>query len=179
MSILNIEIKARCDNPAGIKSKLESQNARFAGIDHQIDTYFKANEGRLKLREGNIENTLIHYLRTDQAGPKQSLVELYHPEPNSTLKEVLTKAMGVLAIVDKHRAIYFVDNVKFHIDKVKGLGSFVEIEAIDTDGNIGEEKLLRQCNFYLELFGIDDGDLIERSYSDLILENVLAGGGVS
>lgn len=172
MSILNIEIKASCDNPADIKSILESNNARFVGIDHQIDTYFKVNDGRLKLREGNIENTLIHYLRPDQAGPKQSQVTLYHPKPVSTLKSVLTKAMGVLAVVDKQRAIYFIDNVKFHIDEVKGLGSFVEIEAIDVEGNIGQEKLLAQCNFYLALFGIDVEDLIDRSYSDMVSKNM-------
>ena len=170
MSILNIEIKASCSNPASIKTILEKKNARFMGIDHQVDTYFKANDGRLKLREGNIENTLIHYLRPNQAGPKPSQVSLYHPEPNAALKVVLSKAMGVLAVVDKERAIYFLNNVKFHIDEVKGLGSFVEIEAIDKDGSIGQEKLLEQCNFYLDLFGIGDGDLIDRSYSDMVME---------
>lgn len=168
MSILNVEIKAKCSQPEKIKLILENRNAEFKGIDHQIDTYFIATKGRLKLREGNIENTLIHYLRPNQAGPKQSQVSLYHPEPNSTLKEVLAKAMGVRTVVDKHRAIYFIDNVKFHIDKVKKLGSFVEIEAIDKDGNIGQEKLLEQCNFYLSLFEISQDELIDCSYSDLL-----------
>jgi len=170
MSILNVEIKARCNQSEKIKSILESRNAIYKGVDHQVDTYFKAAEGRLKLREGNIENTLIHYLRPNQAGPKQSQVSLYHPKPDSTLKTVLSKAIGILTVVDKHRAIYFIDNVKFHVDVVKGLGDFVEIEAIDKDGSIGQEKLLEQCNFYLKLFEIDAGDLIDRSYSDMIME---------
>ncbi len=170
MSILNVEIKAKCDQTEAIKILLENKDAHFVGLDHQVDTYFKANEGRLKLREGNIENTLIHYLRPDHAGPKQSQVALYHPTPKSTLKTVLKKALGIQVVVDKQRAIYFIDNVKFHIDEVKGLGSFVEIEAIDKDGTIGHDKLLEQCKYYLELFKIHDQDLIDRSYSDLIME---------
>lgn len=170
MSILNVEIKARCNQAEKIKSILENRNAEYKGIDHQIDTYFKASEGRLKLREGDIENTLIHYVRPNQAGPKQSKISLYHPEPESTLKTVLSKAIGVLTVVDKQRAIYFIDNVKFHVDEVKELGAFVEIEAIDKNGNIGQERLLEQCNFYLDLFEINQEDLIDRSYSDMIME---------
>ena len=33
--------------------------------------------------------------------------------------------------MDKKREIYFIHNVKFHIDNVKNLGTFIEIEAID------------------------------------------------
>ncbi|OGM96320.1 MAG: hypothetical protein A3B86_04220 [Candidatus Yanofskybacteria bacterium RIFCSPHIGHO2_02_FULL_38_22b] len=59
-------------------------------------------------------------------------------------------------------------NVKFHIDKVKDLGSFIEIEAIDKTGKIGKKKLLKQCNQYLNLFNVLQSDLISKSYSDLL-----------
>ena len=95
---------------------------------------------------------------------------MYHPDPKSSLKEILTIALGVLIVVDKIREIYFIDNVKFHIDSVKDLGTFVEIEAIDPDGMIGKEKLREQCNFYLDLFKIRKEDLISNSYSDLLLK---------
>jgi predicted adenylyl cyclase CyaB len=77
--------------------------------------------------------------------------------------------LGVLVVVDKEREIYFIDNVKFHLDKVKNLGNFVEIEAIDNK-NIGKEKLLKQCNEYMKLFSIDKKDLIAESYSDMLLD---------
>jgi predicted adenylyl cyclase CyaB len=77
-------------------------------------------------------------------------------------------SLGILAVVDKTREIYFVDNVKFHLDNVVGLGTFVEIEAIDKDGSIGNEKLLEQCNFYLNLLNISKDDLVDNSYSDLM-----------
>ena len=171
MSILNIEIKARCKNPDCIRDILNQRNAIFKGEDHQIDTYFNCLHGRLKLREGNIEHHLIHYNREDQAGPKKSIVTLYRAQPDSTLKEILTKSLGILVIVDKKRKIYFIDNVKFHIDKVEGLGSFVEIEAIDNTGEIGKEKLVEQCEDYLKLLGVQFNDLIECSYSDMILQS--------
>jgi len=164
-----IEIKARCSDPTKIRQILETKNADFKGIDYQIDTYFKVPHGRLKLREGNIENHLIHYFRSNQTGPKKSEVLLYKSQPESGLKTVLATAIGVLTVVDKQREIRFIDNVKFHIDVVEGLGNFVEIEAIDTDGSISETELLKQCQHYIDLFGIEDEDLLENSYSDMLL----------
>ena len=65
----NVEIKARCEDPRQIRDYLLSHHAIFKGIDHQRDTYFNVSHGRLKLRQGKIENALIHYQRTDQKGP--------------------------------------------------------------------------------------------------------------
>jgi predicted adenylyl cyclase CyaB len=167
---LNIEIKARSNNQGLIREILKSHHAEFRGVDNQTDTYFKAKNGRLKLREGTIENSLVHYQREDKAGPKQSNVTLFKADPKSSLKEILTNALGVLVIVDKLREIYFIDNIKLHIDVVKDLGTFVEIEAIDSDGSIGKDRLLEQCQHYLNLFGISKEDLIANSYSDLLLQ---------
>ena len=166
MRHVNIEIKARCADPDKIRGLLRSRGARFAGADHQIDTYFQVPQGRLKLREGNIENALIFYERPDQKGPKRSDVVMAATTPQPPIKEVLARALGVRVIVDKQREIYFLGNIKFHIDQVHGLGSFVEIEAIGTDEN--RVELLRQCKEYLALFGISEPALIEGSYSDLL-----------
>ena len=170
MSHINIEIKARCHDQESIRQILRSENAEFKGTDHQTDTYFRVSQGRLKLREGNIENNLIHYRRADTEGPKQSDVLLFRSDPGSALKEILTKALGILVIVEKKREIWFIGNVKFHLDLVEGLGSFVEIEAIDRDGSTGRDALLRQCRHYLRLFSIADKDLVPVSYSDMLME---------
>ena len=58
---LNVEIKAKCSDPKRVRNILESKGAEYRGLDHQIDTYFRVPNGRLKLREGNIENALIFY----------------------------------------------------------------------------------------------------------------------
>ena len=104
--------------------------------------------------------------------PATSLL-MFPSAPGSALKEILIRSLGILAVVEKRREIYFIDNVKFHLDTVKGLGSFVEIEAIDVGGTIGKEALLAQCQSFLELFRIARDDLVAISYSDLIL----AAGG--
>ena len=171
---INIEIKARCKNHEHIRQVLLSRNARFIGIDHQIDTYFKVDEGRLKLRQGNIENALIFYKRTDQRGPKKSEVQLFRfSENGDALKEVLTASNGVQKIVDKKRAIYFVENVKIHLDDVKNLGTFVEIEAIEpkqlnpSSPDVEEAALHNQCQVLMHVFHIQEKDLISHSYCDL------------
>ena len=170
MSHLNVEIKAKCSNQFKIRNILKDKKSDFKGVDHQIDTYFRVNKGRLKLREGNIENHLIHYIRDNKEGPKQSKVTLFKNEPENSVKEILLKSLGVLIVVDKKREIHFIDNVKFHIDNVAGLGTFIEIEAIDKDGDIGIEKLQEQCEEFLKLFEIKEEDLLSNSYSDMLLE---------
>ncbi|MFA6618476.1 MAG: class IV adenylate cyclase [Candidatus Neomarinimicrobiota bacterium] len=172
MAISIIEIKARCSNQDKIRRILKEENAIFKGKDHQIDTYFNVPNGRLKLREGAIENNLIHYERPNQKGPKRSSVLLYKSTPGSSLKAVLAQANGVVVIVDKIREIYFIDNIKFHIDSVKNLGTFIEIEAIDEEGEISPAQLKQQCQSYLKKFEVDEKDLVDCSYSDLLLKKI-------
>lgn len=169
MNWINIEIKAHSSQSEKIIAQLEALQADYRGEDHQIDTYFNVTKGRLKLRQGNIENALIHYNRNNQEGPKTSHITYYKPLESEDLKATLQAALGILIVVDKKRKIFFIDNVKFHVDEVAELGSFVEIEAIDKTGAIGKEKLQQQCQYYMQLFGINTKDLIAVSYSDLLL----------
>ncbi|MCC7369698.1 MAG: hypothetical protein IT306_14810 [Chloroflexi bacterium] len=128
-------------------------------------------------------------MRPDQEGPKRSDVILYGTRPGSDLKTLLTAALGTLVVVEKRREIYFVEvsdvsvpddstaaararnreNVKVHIDTVKGLGSFVEIEAIDLDGSLGPALLEAQCRQLMQQLEIAESDLEPASYSDLLM----------
>ncbi len=164
-----VEIKARCTQAQRVRDYLRSHGADIKGIDYQTDTYFQVPHGRLKLREGRIENALIYYERADQESAKQSNVLLTKTQPDSALKAQLTQALGVLVVVKKQREIAFIDNVKFHIDNVEGLGYFVEIEAIDNEGVIDKEQLLAQCQSFQAGLGIQPHDLVAGSYSDLLL----------
>jgi predicted adenylyl cyclase CyaB len=168
LPLKNIEIKACCSQPDHIRSILENHQADFKGTDHQIDTYFRVDKGRLKLREGTIEKNLIYYQRNDIKGAKKSDINLAPFDETSKIKQLLSNALGVEVVVEKHREIYFIDDVKFHIDKVKKLGHFMEIEAIDEDGSIKEKKLRGQCSYYMHQFDITKKDLVAESYADLI-----------
>ena len=169
MNIINFEFKARVDNLDYYKQKLLTLNPVFRGTDHQIDTYFLVRNGRLKLREGKIENALISYNRKDDSAVKQSDIILFKYEPDSDLKDILLQHFEIKIVVNKERKIYFIYNVKFHFDQVEELGSFVEVEAIDSDGSVGIEKLISQCNVYAHLFDITKDQFISGSYSDLLL----------
>jgi predicted adenylyl cyclase CyaB len=166
---VNFEFKARSKNNKELEQLLQSFHPRFAGEDIQTDTYFNVTSGRMKLREGKIEQALIYYQRSNIAGAKQSDVLLYQHHPSIALKEILTKALGIKVIVVKTRRIWFVDNVKFHFDHVDGLGDFTEVEAIDRDGSKSLEHLREQCTSYAALFGIQPESYVAESYSDLLL----------
>ena len=172
MSFINIEIKARTNKAAVIRKYLLDNNASFNGTDMQTDTYFNTSKGRLKLRQGNIENNLIYYERTNQAGPKQSNFSLVQVADADGLKEMLAAAVGIKVAVEKQREIYFIDNVKFHLDTLQELGNFVEIEASNKYAPLSKEELNTQCVFYMRQFEIKESDLIDISYSDMLLEKL-------
>ena len=170
MNIKNFEFKAKVDEIEKYEKKLLTLNPTFKGLDHQIDTYFNTQHGRLKLREGNIENSLINYDRENILGSKESQIILYQHEPNVALKNILTRQLGVKIKVDKKRKIYFIENVKFHFDVVENLGTFIEVEAIDSKEEFTIEELQKQCDKYFNFFELTEQNMIDKSYSDLILE---------
>jgi predicted adenylyl cyclase CyaB len=165
----NIEIKARCNDLDKIRSILKTKNALFKGVDNQVDTYFNSKIGRLKLREGNIESNLIFYDRIeDEKESKESEIILFK-NIDDDLKKILIKSNGIKVIVDKKREIHFINNIKFHIDVVKNLGEFIEIECIKKD-NLTKEDLVKQLEEYKSKLSIKEVDLISESYSDLLLK---------
>jgi adenylate cyclase class 2 len=170
MNIKNFECKARVENLEKYESKLLSLNPTFIGTDYQIDTYFNAAKGRLKLRQGNIENALIQYERKDIKGSKKSDIVLYKYKPNNALKEILVTQLGVFVEVHKSRKIYFINNIKFHFDEVKNLGTFIEIEAIDDGNQFTIEELKAQCDYYFTFLALSETNMVAQSYSDLLLE---------
>jgi len=163
----NVEIKARCADLPEARNRLTAEPHEFVGTDHQVDTYFDVPSGRLKLRQGTIETHLIAYHRPDQEGPKASTVSLYKPGDAEALLQTLQQTLPTLIVVDKQREIYFLDHVKVHLDRVDGLGSFVEVEAI---GKASEhESLLQDCQDTMALLGVQPDALESASYSDMLL----------
>ncbi|WP_019818619.1 class IV adenylate cyclase [Saccharomonospora saliphila] len=170
MTHRNVELKARCADPDGLARRLLALGATERGTDAQTDVYYRVPRGRLKLRRGGIENNLIHYDRPDGNAPKESLVSLYPLGTDRALDAVLDAALDRDVVVRKSRRILWLGNVKFHLDTVEDLGSFLEVEAIDYDGDLGTDVLRAQCDEYLRLLEIRSADLEARSYSDLLRE---------
>lgn len=171
MSSINVEIKAKTNRVTEIREFLLLNGAEFKGTDLQVDTYFHVEAGRLKLREGNIENNLIYYNRDNVSGPKVSNFDLLPVTDAAVLKTMLTKAVGVKVVVKKVREIFYIGNVKFHLDTLEGFGSFVEIEASNLNLTISVDDLRQQCNSYMNAFQIKEADLVAVSYSELLLSS--------
>ncbi len=136
----------------------------------QIDTYFHASDGRLKLREiSGMENRaeLIHYRRPNLHGPKKSEYSTCPVEDVDSLKSLLSQALGVQTVVMKRRRVYFYQTIRIHLDRVEGLGAFLELEAVlsDTDD---EAEAHAQVNTLLARLGISPDDLIQGSYSEMM-----------
>lgn len=172
MSFINIEIKARTTRAAAIRQYLLENKADAKGTDFQTDTYFHTAKGRLKLRQGNIENNLIYYERDNQAGPKQSNFSLLEVPDPEALKAILSASNGIKVTVEKQREIFFIGNVKFHLDTLAQLGQFVEIEASNKYAPLSTAELNQQCQFYMHAFEIAEDDLVEISYSDMLLSTI-------
>ena len=168
MELKNVEIKAWCDHPDKVEQKLRELGARFHGLDKQTDTYFNCSNGRLKLRQGNIENALIYYERDNQQKPKTSNVELYPLDPDKDLLPLLTKAYGVFKVVKKERKIFYLRNIKIHLDHLIGLGYFIEIEALSNHPEMQDAVLRTQCEDLMVELEVDQNRLISHSYSDMV-----------
>ena len=101
MDKINVEIKAVSSELDRIRKILYELNAQFRGTDHQKDTYFNVQSGRLKLREGTIEHGLIYYQRPDDPAPKRSDVIIYRTESYTDLKQILSTTLGIKIVVEK------------------------------------------------------------------------------
>ena len=139
---------------------------RIAARLHQVDTYFDAPRGRLKLREINgTEAQLIHYDRLDQAKPHASDYVIAPVADPAALKEALGRALGIRTVVEKQRELYLWGHTRVHLDEVVGLGSFLELETVITDQT--QEEAERECREVQEALGIGEEALIAGSYADL------------
>lgn len=164
----DITIKAYCYEPAEAESILLGLGADYIGQDVQTDVYYETAQGQLKHRQGVIENVLIHYNRVELGITMRTEVQLFLKNPSAATIASICEGKNIISQVKKVRKIFFLDNVKFHLDQVEGLGTFIEIEAIDLEGTIGLEVLRQQCAFYKDQLQIDDEDLVHNAYTDLL-----------
>ena len=164
----NIEIKARITSIDNLLSKIRVLCEKEPVEIQQTDTFFHCTNGRLKLREfSNGSGEIIYYNRKDTGGPKLSEYLRYETVNPTELKTALTNAYGVLGVVHKKRVLYMVEQTRIHVDRVKYLGDFLELEVVLTpEQSIGEGSKIAE-DLMIKL-GINSNDLIESAYIDLL-----------
>ena len=165
----NVEIKARLENVKAIRSRVETiaEQGPFELI--QDDTFFTCANGRIKLRTGaaHDEGELIYYRRADSQGPKESFYVRSRTSDPDLLRESLTLAYGQAGRVKKHRTLFLVGRTRVHLDAVEGLGHFLELEVVLSEGESSESGVA-EANALLSELGIRTAQLIERAYVDLL-----------
>ena len=165
----NLEIKARCADLAEARRRAAALATEHVGVDHQVDTYFVTARGRLKLRESSLSGgQLVPYLRPDQAGPKRSDYRVIPVDDPASLKVLLAEILGVHRIVDKQREIFLFENVRIHLDRVEGLGSFLELEAVFDGSPAAEAEQQRKVDWLMKELRVAPGELLATSYEALL-----------
>ena len=157
-------IKAKVSSGKALEDKLRQLNSRFLGVDLQTDTYFEVENGKLKLREGTIENLITHYERTHDGDAEKTTVFRYDVNPTKTEIEKLKSAHRQIGIIKKERKIYLVDHIKIHIDKLPNGDEFIELEAIDRENQFSDEELKQQCLDLQHKLGISESELVQTGY---------------
>ena len=127
----NIEIKARIDSVESLLTSARALADGEAELIEQDDTFFHVAHGRLKLRQfadGSAE--LIHYHRSDGIEARPSDYVRVPVADATTLREALARGCGVLGRVRKRRLLLRLGQTRLHLDRVEGLGDFVELEVV-------------------------------------------------
>ncbi len=165
----NVEIKARVRDLRHLRAYMGS-HGKHHEVQLQRDVFFHAPQGRLKLRcfrDG--AGVLVAYDRPDQSGPKLSDYTLAPVDDARKLEQALTRSLGVRGIVEKKREIAIVGQTRIHLDSVKGLGTFLELEVVLRPKQSAKQGLAVARKLMADL-RVQNTDLIDRAYMDMIEE---------
>lgn len=164
----NLEIKARTADPARMRERARGLATARVGLETQTDTYFRTAAGRLKLRESSRSGAeLVAYERPDVPEARWSHYEVVPVQDPKGLGALLSRILGVHRVVRKQREVLLYRNVRIHLDRVDGLGSFVELEAVQEEHVPDAVQQERVAHLMREL-GIRPADLVASSYEALL-----------
>jgi len=164
----NVEIKARIASVEALAPRAAALADRGPVEIVQDDTFFACPNGRLKLRAFSArEGQLIFYRRPDRAGPKESFFLISPTSSPDTLREALTLAYGEAGRVRKRRTLFLAGRTRIHLDRVEGLGDFLELEVVMGEGEPAEAGVEVALDLLARL-NISPDQLVEGAYVDLL-----------
>jgi adenylate cyclase class IV len=165
----NVEVKARVTSIEALLPRARALASHDAELIAQDDTFFRVPHGRLKLREfadGSAE--LIHYHRADTVDAKLSDYRLVPVPDAAALREALERALGTLGRVRKQRWLLLAGQTRIHLDRVEGLGDFMELEVV-LRGDQGEPDGVRIADQLMHELGLTRAERIAGAYLDLLV----------
>lgn len=165
----NIEIKARIDSVERLSGPVRALADGPPAELLQDDTFFSCASGRLKLRVCNGEGELIAYERPDASGPRESRYAIYAAPRPEELRQVLAQTLGVRGRVVKRRLLFLRGQTRIHLDRVEGLGDFLELEVVLREGQTAQEGTAIAEDIFARL-GLAPASRIAVAYRDLLEE---------
>ncbi len=164
----NVEIKARVKSLEAVERRAREIADEGPMTLTQEDTFFVCSQGRLKLRKlGAGQGELIYYERPDSAEPKESRYAIYRTSDPEGLIGTLSLALAVRGVVRKRRTLYLVGPTRVHLDRVEGLGEFVELEVVlGPDQSVSEGTAI--AHDLMTRLGILPDQLLHQAYIDLL-----------
>ncbi|MCU7374952.1 class IV adenylate cyclase [Paucibacter sp. O1-1] len=165
----NVEIKARISSVADLLPlAIALGDDEHPQLIHQDDSFFSVPHGRLKLRVfGDGSGELIAYQRADADGPKLSDYMISPVTEPESMREALARACGLLGRVRKHRLLVLVGATRIHLDRVEGLGEFLEIEVVLQPGQSVADGDAEARGLMARL-GVGPEALVSGAYLDLL-----------
>jgi adenylate cyclase len=166
----NVEIKARIESVEAMWPRVVAIADSGPTEIFQDDTFFRCETGRLKLREfTDGRGELIFYRRPSAQGPKESFYLISPVSALGSMRELLALSCGLDGRVEKHRSLFLVGRSRIHLDRVKGLGDFLELEVVLRDGE-STESGVAEASVLMARLGIPQESLIDSAYVDLLSE---------
>jgi predicted adenylyl cyclase CyaB len=84
---------------------------------------------------------------------------------------VLTLAYGQAGRVQKQRTLFLVGRTRIHLDRVTGLGDFLELEVALEDNEPSEVGVIEAHDLMVRL-GVEQSQLVEDAYVDILAKEV-------
>jgi predicted adenylyl cyclase CyaB len=166
----NVEIKARIESVEALAERVAAIADEGPIEMFQDDTFFMCERGRIKLRAlSETEGQLIFYQRPNEKGPKESSYIVSSTAAPDSLREALLLAYGQAGRVRKHRTLYVVGRTRVHLDRVEGLGQFVELEVVLCDGE-DTTAGIEEAQRLMAVLGISSTQLLDGAYVDLLAQ---------
>jgi len=165
----NVEIKAKVGSLEEIERRARALADEGPVVLEQEDTFFICSHGRLKLRRlaGVAEAELIYYERSDTSEPKESRYAIHRTADAAGLCTALSAALGVRGVVRKRRTLYLIGPTRVHLDRVEGLGEFVELEVVLKPlQNLSDGVAV--AGELMDRLGIPRTALLQQAYVDLL-----------
>jgi predicted adenylyl cyclase CyaB len=166
----NVEVKIRIDDLEVTRTRALDLGAADHGLIHQTDVYFETPRDRgvrLKLRRQQPgQAQLIVYRRPDVAGLRASDFRIVAVSDPAGLEHALALAFGVTRTVTTTRHLLLLARTRIHLDRVAGLGDFLELEVVLADGD-GDEGGEQEAERILRDLGLADRPRLPGSYVDL------------